>query len=87
MATLIDINPTAGYVTAGDGKFDTRNRYIRKSASGTFPIVKGQTIVCNVATPGNRLNWRFSVGTFARSYTFTSNTPISYDPSYTLVTL
>ena len=87
MTDLIDINPTAGYVTAGGGKFDTRNRYVRKSASGTFPIPKQQTLVCENTIAGNRLSWRWSSGTLAKAFTFTGNTAISWDPTYTLVTL
>lgn len=87
MTDLIDINPTAGYITAGGGKFDTRNRYIRGSASGDFPIVKHLTFVITHRSTNNAMNWRYSCGTFARAFTTFGGTAISYDAPYTLVTL
>lgn len=81
---------SSSYITLSAGKFDTRKRYIRKSASGVFPIVKDRTFVVTVTTTSGvnagLLSWRFSVGTYAAAYT-DSGSPISYDPAYALVTL
>lgn len=89
MTTVVDINPAGGYIVFG--AFDTRYRYLRNGTdSERFPVPKEDTFVMESGThtpPNPFPNWRYSNGVTANSFTQASDTPISYDPAYTLVNL
>ncbi len=86
MSTTLSISPTR--VILGGGKFDTNNRYIRNSGSGTFPIPYGLTmyLAAGGASPSHYVNWCWSDGISSASYN-NGGTGASGAPSYTQVTL
>lgn len=67
MIDAADMTPE--YIRLADGKFDSRNRYIRRVASGaTMSMVNGPTVSGYLATEV-RVGWRWQIGsaTFASS--------------------
>lgn len=62
------LNVTADYLFVGDGKFDTRNRYISEATASdkTMTVVDGASVEMNLRKQGTFVSyevlWRWEVG-------------------------